>query len=275
MATISEFLRTGQLGPVTLGLESNVIMKECGDPDAISRKSNPLIFRYGPIHFTFSRGSTTRQFRLVDIAVLVDERVQELKGKLRFEDFSIWPSPTRQAFSDFLDRIEYPPILERDEDLQFPSGVTAEFTQQRLSALRFARKEQRVRPSTRVSIDREPSLEQIEDMMSEAKRAHRANAPRAALLIAWAATEALLRRMALRQLEGHIDPQPNMLVRRLADAGVIGKRELFLLERIRQMRLASAHGLSLPWDDALLRSLFSITEEFLSLARTGQSDESA
>ena len=71
-------------------------------------------------------------------------------------------------------------------------------------------------------------------MLAEAGVPLNANAYRAALLLAWAALEAALRRTALRAgLQGRIGVQPSVLLRELFAAGKITEDEYQLLEHLR------------------------------------------
>jgi hypothetical protein len=42
MATLEDFLRTGRLGPVSLGMGPVDVMTALGDPDDTSEKINPI-----------------------------------------------------------------------------------------------------------------------------------------------------------------------------------------------------------------------------------------
>lgn len=114
-----------------------------------------------------------------------------------------------------------------------------------LNSIRITQKEKKEPVSGSLSDLQEPSSKQILDMLYESERALEFNAPRSALVMAWAALEASLRRAFLRQgRHGQIGVQPTVLIRELLSAGVLSLDEVRLLERLRQLRTASVHGLA-------------------------------
>src|SRR5262249_14228867 len=127
----------------------------------------------------------------------------------------------------------------------FPSGVEALFTDGKLHSIRLAQRESKEPTSAPLSDEREPSTTQIREMLQEAEQAMQAGAHRAALLIGWAALEAVLRRVALASgRQGKIGVQPAILLRELLAAGRLTPSDHADLERVRQMRMFAAHGLA-------------------------------
>ena len=54
MDTILEFIKTGSLGPVRLGMTSEEIVNAIGEPEDISVKTKPyVIWKYGSLQITF------------------------------------------------------------------------------------------------------------------------------------------------------------------------------------------------------------------------------
>ncbi|QYY33778.1 hypothetical protein K2O51_33575 (plasmid) [Cupriavidus pinatubonensis] len=162
-----------------------------------------------------------------------------------------------------------------ESELHFASGVAATFDRDMLSTLRLSQKEATGRPSIQVDREREPTLKQIEAMLDESAVAERVGAASAALLVAWAAMEALLRRTALHAgLKGRIGVNPQMLLRDLSSAGVLPSAETRLLEEVRQVRVAAAHGLSpVPVRPTLLLELHRLAVRLLIKARSVEAAE--
>jgi hypothetical protein len=129
--------------------------------------------------------------------------------------------------------------------LIFLSGVVALFSSGMLDTIRISQKEKKDTAPAPLSDMREPSRAQILQMISEAERVLQAGAPRAALMIAWAGMEATLRRAALRAGRGgQVGVQPSVLIRELLSGGVLNPNEARILEELRQVRTAAAHGLA-------------------------------
>lgn len=265
MAKIETFLKTGELGPLVLGISSSVVMDVCGQPDNVSRKSNPLILQYGRIQLTFTRTQSADGLRLQDILVTTrtDIDYAPLCSPLSLEDFPITEQPTKSSFLKFAHRIGCSPVSEGRHQIQYASGVTASFDGDVLSSLRLSKKEAIARPSAPIADEREPTLQQIHAMIEESQRADSVNASRAALLMAWAALEAILRRAALTSgIMGRTSVVPQILIRELFSNGFLSSAEMRLLEEARQVRMAAAHGLSPSAPSRML------LQNLISLART-------
>lgn len=58
---LKEFLKSGKLGPLSLGIDRTVLKRTLGPPDAVGGQSrrhpNPQIWKYGDIEFSFDRTS--------------------------------------------------------------------------------------------------------------------------------------------------------------------------------------------------------------------------
>jgi hypothetical protein len=267
MAKIETFLKVGELGPLVLGLSSSAVMETCGQPHNISRKSNPLVLQYGRIQLTFVRNHSADGPRLQDVLVSTkpDIDFNPLPTPLRLEDFPLREQPAKSLFLNFARTIGCSPVLKGEHQLHFASGVAAAFDEDLLSSLRLSTKEATERPSAPIVDEREPTLQQIQEMFEESRRADSVNASSAALLIAWAAMEAVLRRAAQsRGLKGRAGVVPQMLIRELFSSGFLSPDEMRLLEDARQVRMAAAHGLSPSTPSPeLLRDLIRLARNVL------------
>lgn len=269
MTTLSDFLRTGRLGPVSLGMGPVEVMTALGDPDDTSEKLNPLILKYGPVQLVFLGKPKQRKQDLREIAILYSPKFTKMPKTLRFSDWNPSSPPTEEQFSRFLDTIEYHPVHEVSGEsgtqLIFMSGVVALFVAKSLHSIRLTQRETKEESPMTVSDEREPSVAQIRDMLAEADRALEANAPRAALMTAWAGLEAALRRAALRVGgQGRIGVTPVVLLRELFSANELAKDEYLVLENIRQLRTSAAHGLGrVAVDPETISTLKSLTQQLL------------
>jgi hypothetical protein len=249
MATLKQFMRTGHLGPVILGMSANDVVIALGEPEGTSRKSSPLVLKYGCVQLSFWRGSNQGVPQLREIVIAYQPVFEPAPESLAFTDWALASPPTEQEFKLYVQQIDYPPthLVEgpSGKQLLFPSGVAALFTDGMLHSIRLVQREHRSVPPGVLADEREPSVDQIREMLSEAEQVSEIGAYRAALLIAWAGLEAALRRTALRTgVPGKIGMQPSLLLRELFAAGALTPEEHGMLEELRQIRTASAHGLA-------------------------------
>src|SRR5207247_396533 len=124
--------------------------------------------------------------------------------------------------------------------------------------------------------EREPKVEQIAEMLHEAKMASRTGLYRSALTVAWAALEAVLRRLALRAgRHGRIGVQPSALLRELYSAHIITPEQFRLLEETRQLRTEVVHGLAPTRADLVIaEGLIEITHQLLLESQAKTADAS-
>jgi hypothetical protein len=247
MAKIEDFLKVGELGPLCLGLDSSTVMRECGQPDHISRKTNPLILQYGRIQLTFLRGASSDTPTLQDVLINTEPETEarRLPKALCLEDFSLLDRPTKSLFLQFARAVGCLPVTVAENQIHFASGVTAALEGDLLTSLRLSKKEATARPAMPVIDEREPTLPQIAAMLDESERADNSSAPGAALLIAWAAMEAVLRKAAqTKGLKSNAGGIPQILIRELYANQFFSAGEMRFLEETRQIRAAIAHGFS-------------------------------
>lgn len=92
---------------------------------------------------------------------------------------------------------------------------------------------------------REPTRDQIEQMLAEAERVTQEGALRAGFLVAWAGLEAAMRRAASRAgVGGAIGTSPNLLVREVYTSGYIARDDFARIDDMRRLRTEMVHGLA-------------------------------
>lgn len=247
MATLEEFLRYGKFGGVVLGMTPSSVMIALGQPNGTSKKSNPLLLRYGNAELAFWKNSSNSSYELRQI-VLKLASLGAIPEQVMFADF-VSNEATESEFMEFVERINLEPVSivegPSEKRITFLSGVSVDITDgwvERISLSQGSRKET---SDIRLSHDREPTVAQIKDMFDEAEAALTAGANRASFLLAWAALEASLRQAAHRHGgRGKIGVQPSILIRELVNIGVINPHEHAEIESLRQTRTALAHGLA-------------------------------
>jgi len=275
MAKIQTFLKSGELGPIVLSSSPNDVMAECGSPDETSRKMNPLILRYGEVQLTFLRTPTAKTPRLHEIQISMKPhsggvgRSNSSTSPIFLEDMGLWRGATRSEFMALARKSGCPLVGEGHSQVQFASGVTASFENGTLETLRLSKKESTQGPPQKILDEREPTPEQIRDMLEESHKADSVGARRAAMLILWAALEAVLRRAALSHGNtGRSSVAPHSLIRELAASGYLSHSQMRLLEEARQVRMADAHGLApIPPRPMLMQELVDLVHNLLSRAK--------
>jgi len=249
MPLFEEFLRTGHLGPVILGMTPTDVMIAIGDPQDTSKKSNPLQLKYGCAQLSFWKAPNHRTHHLREIAITYQPEFEPLPETLVFTDWNPTEPPTELQFRSFMHKIGYLPVHlvegPSGSQLVFLSGVTALFANKMVHSIRLLQRETKEPTAMPLSDEREPTIKQILEMLEEADRATQIGAHGAALLMAWAGLEAALRRAALRAgKQGKIGVQPSILIRELFASGQLTPAEHSTLEELRQRRTALAHGLA-------------------------------
>jgi hypothetical protein len=247
MGKLAEFLKTGSLGPVVLGMNPFEVVEHLDEPEQESQKKNPLTLKYGSLQLVFWKHGGQPKSQLREIVLSFQPEFEPLPDPVALDDFQ--GPATDTHFSEFLRQYRCMPVHmvegESERQLIFLSGVVALFANGMLDTIRFAQKEKKETAAGPLSDMREPSRDQIVGMITEADLALRAGALRSALMIAWSGLEATLRRTALRAgRRGQVGVQPSVLIRELLSAQVLQPNEARILEELRQLRTASAHGLA-------------------------------
>jgi hypothetical protein len=269
MPTLEQFLRTGHLGPVILGMTPIAVMTAVGDPDDTSLKSNPLQLKYGSAQFSFWRSPKDRQQELREIALIYQPLFRPLPPTLKFTDWNPKSPPTEKRFRKFINGIAYAPATSvkgpNGTQMVFLSGVTAQFTNGRLDNIRLFQRQTKEATSSVLTGEREPTRTEILEMFEEANRAQEIGAYRAGVLIAWAGLEATLRRTAIQTGKvGKIGIQPAILIRELFAAGALTAQDHRTLEELRQLRTGLAHGLApIGFDATTIQKITTLSRRLL------------
>lgn len=264
-ASLQQFLDRGQLGPLTLGMSPSDVQFLLGDPDARSKKLNPLLLRYGPLELTFLAGKSQPPC-LVQLALSVSPESGDLPDPVAVKEWAIDGDTTMQAFDGMLRQHNIQPLTTAStHEILLPSGVRAIFVQNRLKQLRISRRDTDDNRPPYVSDDRDASPDAIRAQLADARVAIQSGLLAAALLLTWAALEAAMRRAATHAgIRGNIGVQPTVLIRELFAAGRLSYDDVSVLEGARQLRASVAHGVpAMPISLSLVEALESITTRIL------------
>jgi hypothetical protein len=279
MITLEDFLKTGRLGPVVLGLTPFDVESILGEPDHESKKKNPLMLLYRSLQLSFWRLGPETPSSLNQIVIKFQPEPFSLPEAVQPTDWNPASTPTVDEFKTFLQKIRYTPSRWTpgffNSQQRLPSGVIATFTNSKLDRLQID-KRQDVESSEEIEIDeREPKLADIQQMFDEAETLLRTQSPRAALVLAWAGLEAVLRRRAaMARLQGRIGVQPMVFIRELQATGNITPEEFAFIDQIRRERTSIAHGLAPTFlaEDNVLRVIY-LGKRFLAELRLHPSEQ--
>jgi hypothetical protein len=175
-----------------------------------------------------------------------------------------------EDFILFLAKIDVRPeeVLrgERQASIVLPSGLIASFSDDQLRALVLSKRERDENRQPTLTDEREPSVQQIRYQLQEALGALKHGLGSAAMLLAWAALEAALRRKALHAgYKGRVRVQPTVLIRELYALRIINSEQVQVLESARQKRTIIAHGLtSAPVEPHDVLQIIELAEHLLS-----------
>src|SRR5688500_17455578 len=103
MATFREFLSSGTIGVVKLGMLPETVERFWGTPDDRSVQRHPTeILRYGPLELVFKTVPETDDARLVAAAIYFGRRNQQLPPGARFDDWSPTDATSEAEFRGFI-----------------------------------------------------------------------------------------------------------------------------------------------------------------------------
>jgi hypothetical protein len=172
MSTLSfaDFLRSGRLGPITIGASQNEIVSEFGEPMDVLLQKNPQILRYGPIEFGLMREKGTTSAHLKSIAFRFS-CAESLPGRIQFRDHIPSCGDTEEVvrahLADIGESVFASAGAEDRRYLVTDSGVRMSFVGGRLHSAHFAGKEPAERPA-QVSVSLPPN--EIQPIRNEAQK---------------------------------------------------------------------------------------------------------
>jgi len=136
MATLEQFLRTGELGPIRIGMRQADIITVLGQPPDESIAREPKILKYGGLQLSFAKDAVEARQRLVQIGLYFGEPIPEV---IRPADFIGTPEKTMADVRKFLDQAELKTaaVVEGEETscIVLPSGVRITFSDQKLHSI--------------------------------------------------------------------------------------------------------------------------------------------
>jgi hypothetical protein len=123
MSAVSDFLRTGSIGPIRPGATEAEVVDALGQPHAVSVRNKPRVANYGPIQLAYFR-SPDQPDRVASMSLYPAHG-----GRVSGLDVDTLPK-TRAAVTAALAAAGVQPVAERREpvdEIELPSGVRLVF----------------------------------------------------------------------------------------------------------------------------------------------------
>jgi hypothetical protein len=143
MATFRDFLTSGTIGAVKLGMRPEMVEQFWGAPDDRSVQRRPTeILRYGSIELVFKTVPDTDDSRLVAAAIYFGRPSQPLPDAARFEDWLPTDGTSEDEFRTFVDSAGLQVHSKVDGEythLVLDTGASAVFDDGRLHSVRHRR----------------------------------------------------------------------------------------------------------------------------------------
>ena len=165
MATFREFLSSGKLADVQLGMRPEMVEQRWGSPDDRSVKRHPAeTLRFGSLELTFKTVPQTDDTRLVAAAIYFNRPSQQLPSALKFDDWTPTDATTEPEFRAFVTSAGLETHSKVDGEythLVLNSGASVVFDEGHLHSVHFRRAEKAVRRQMSVSLPEE-TLSQLQ-----------------------------------------------------------------------------------------------------------------
>ncbi len=177
MATLEQFLRTGDLDPIRFGMTKDEVEEALGWPQSWvphSWSDDPRMphAAYGGLHLTFSRTGPDPKHRLAHIGLYFDPLRGPIPERVQPTDWLPTSETTEAEFSKFLDGMGLAPERrlrgESNLHLFLSTGARATFANDRLHSVEFSAPRT---PTKQISIT--VSAETLAALREQAKRANR------------------------------------------------------------------------------------------------------
>jgi hypothetical protein len=153
MMSIVEFLKTGELDGIRVGMAPDQVRDVLGEPFDTSLSKKPWIWKYDPIEITFSFPEERREFRVESISISFRAPDAASPAPLRFSDWDNSRSSSFQDFKGYLDKHAIRAVgggkTGPDQTLVLESSVRATFHEGTLYSIRYdAKNESQVKQIT-------------------------------------------------------------------------------------------------------------------------------
>jgi hypothetical protein len=144
MPSLEHFLKTGELGPIRIGLTTDEVEREFGPPGDVSVSKRHLIWKYAIFDLLFYTANPLEEPVVESITVNVHSRDASYTNCLAFSDWIPSPCMPIGDFKDVLDRHSIRVVggvtTGPDQYLVLESTVRATFDEGTLHSIGYAAK---------------------------------------------------------------------------------------------------------------------------------------
>ncbi len=173
MATLEQFLRSGELGPIHPGMRESEVLALLGPPPDVSPLGKHHILKYGGLQLTFVRRPGDADCRLDHLAIYVWPQQEPLPEILRPTDRQLTADTTIADIRDFATQhgLGESASMERDgtHHLFFPSGARITFDGNKLHSVIFVSRATEPKKQVAVSLSEE-TWNQVKHLAQESNR---------------------------------------------------------------------------------------------------------
>ncbi len=174
MATLEQFLRTGELGPLHPGMSQADVASSLGTPQDESLSARAPILRYGGLQLAFHRDRGAADARLQHLGLYYRPPEESIPELARPSDFRGTSSTTLAEVREYLDRVGMKEYAVEEQDattyLIFSSGARITFDDQVLWSVNFsARTFSRAKKQISVSLPAD-TWDQVLTLARQSKR---------------------------------------------------------------------------------------------------------
>jgi hypothetical protein len=174
MATLEQFLRTGDLGPLHVRMSEAEIITLLGSPLDESVSRNPHILKYDGLQLAFLKGPGAADHKLTNIGLYFGPHAKTLPEPTRPTDFKCSDETTMAEVRAFLAQANFRDFLiDDDEETSYvvmASGARITFEDQKLKSINFAAPTAKpAKHQLAVSVSKE-TLNQLRTVAKESNR---------------------------------------------------------------------------------------------------------
>jgi hypothetical protein len=181
MSTLKNFLHTGELDGICMGMAREAAEAVLGEPSAVSVGNKPRILKYGNVELGFYWQAETRTSGLAHVSVYFRVPSENYHTVTRFADWTVSQRTKSDEFEQFIKNAGMVPRQfpnEQSLDFRFDSGASATFDQGFLHSLHFTQPDRNVKKQLSLPLNCR-TVEKIQ------KQARSMNRSAAELCAAW------------------------------------------------------------------------------------------
>jgi hypothetical protein len=173
MATLDQFLRTGDLDPIHVGMNRDEVLGILGLPGDESVSRHPQILKYGGLQVTLFKPAGSPDYQLSQIGLYYSPAWEAIPEIVRPVDFTATPATTPALMREFLDStgLQVHSTVKSDcvEHFILPGGSRITFDDGQLQSIAFARKANVPRKQISVPIPLD-TWEKVQELARESNR---------------------------------------------------------------------------------------------------------